>query len=102
VKLYAAGTFSLSGGSSIGGNGLVMAGDTGSNSIRLEGGSGAQKVVFISAGNIYSASVQSGSLIAAKDLEISWGSTATFNQTVLDAIGLAVASSFTMSAWNNQ
>jgi len=102
VKLYAAGTFSLSGGSSIGGNGLVMAGDTGSNSIRLEGGSGAQKVVFISAGNIYSASVQSGSLIAAKDLEISWGSTATFNQTVLDAIGLAVSSSFTMSAWNNQ
>ena len=102
VKLYAAGTFSLSGGSALGGYGLVMAGDTGSSSIRLTGGSSASKTVFISAGDIYSASVQSGSLIAAKDLEISWGSTATFSQNVLDAIGLQVSSSFTMSQWNNQ
>ena len=102
VKLYAAGTFSLSGGSSIGGYGLVMAGDTGSDSIRLTGGSSAQNTVFISAGDIYSASVQSGSLIAAKDLEISWGSTATFSQNVLDMMGLTVASTFTMSPWNNQ
>ena len=102
VKLYAAGTFSLSGGSSIGGYGLVMAGDTGSDSISLTGGSSAQKTVFISAGDIYSASVQSGSLIAAKDLEISWGSTATFSQNVLDMVGLTVASTFTMSPWNNQ
>ena len=102
VKLYAAGTFSLSGGSALGGYGLVMAGDTGSSSISLTGGSSASKTVFISAGDIYSASVQSGSLIAAKDLEISWGSTATFSQNVLDAIGLQVSSSFTMSQWYNQ
>ena len=101
VKMYAGGTFAMSGGATIGGNGLVMAADTGANSIRLTGGSNAAKTVFISAGDIYSASTTTGALLAANNLTIDWGSTATFSQSVLDAIGLS-ASVYSMPQWNNQ
>jgi hypothetical protein len=101
VKLYAGGTFALSGGSTIGGYGLVMAADTSANSVRLTGGSTAANTVFISAGDIYSASTTTGALIAANTLTIDYGSVATFSQSVLDAVGLA-ATPYSMSLWNNQ
>ena len=101
VKMYAGGTFTMSGGSTIGGNGLVMAADTGANSIRLTGGSNAANTVFISAGDIYSASTSTGALLAANSVFIDYGSTATFSQSVLDAVGLS-ASVYSMSQWNNQ
>ena len=101
VKMYAGGTFTMSGGATIGGNGLVMAADTSTNSIRLTGGSSAANTVFISAGDIYSASTTTGALLAANNVFIDYGSTATFSQSVLDAVGLS-ASVYSMSQWNNQ
>lgn len=101
VKMYAGGTFSMSGGATIGGNGLVMAADTSSDSIRLTGGSNAANTVFVSAGDIYSASTSTGALFAADNIFIDYGSTATFSQSVLDALGLT-ATEYSMSNWNNQ
>ena len=101
VKMYAGGTFTLSGGATIGGNGLVMAADTSSSSISLTGGSSAANTVFISAGDIYSASTTTGALLAANNVFVDYGSTATFSQSVLDAVGLS-ASVYSMSQWNNQ
>lgn len=101
VKFYAGGTFSLTRGAQIAGNGLVMAADTGANSIYLSGGTTAANTVFISAGDIVSESTQSGALLAANNLTIDWGSTASFSQSVLDAVGLS-ASVYKMDDWNNQ
>jgi hypothetical protein len=101
VKMYAGGTFTMSGGATIGGNGLVMAADTSASSISLTGGSSAANTVFISAGDIYSASTTTGALLAANNVFIDYGSTATFSQSVLDAVGLS-ASVYSMSQWNNQ
>ena len=101
IKMYAGGTYTMSGGATIGGNGLVLAADTGANSIRLTGGSSAANTVFISAGDIYSASTTTGALLAANNLTIDWGSTASFSQSVLDAVGLS-ASVYKMDDWNNQ
>lgn len=101
VKMYAGGTFNMSGGATIGGYGLVMAGDASSSSISLTGGSSAANTVFISAGDIYSASTTTGALIAANNLFVDYGSVATFSQGVLDAVGLT-ANAYSMSLWNNQ
>ncbi len=100
VKLYAGGTFSLSGGSSLAGFGLVMTGDTGSNSIKLDGGSSAKNTVFLSSGGLYS-SIVSGPVYAKKDMELDYGANVYYDETIFSMVGLNAGGEFAMSPWNN-
>ena len=103
VKLYAGGTFTMSGGATIAGYGLVMTGDTGNNSISLTGGIKAVNTVFLSSGDIKSMSgPETGPLYAKGNVTISGGATVDYNPDVFSVIGLSGGGTFQMLPWNNR